>query len=159
MPITDLVVSTAILDHCESLTKAEVVYQLLLRLAAVRHLEEASVPSVLDAVMRRESMASTGIGAGIAIPHAKHAAVTHRLGIIGLCRPPVDFDSIDAEPADLILLILWPPDSPGYQSMRVPREMESLNRRLQSAEFCARLRQSTTAEDLWKNFSQSDLND
>lgn len=100
MPLTELIVSTVLFDACESLEKTEVVYQLLLRLAADGHLEVFSMPSVVDAVVR-ELMSSTGIGGGVDIPQAKHATVSHRLGIRGLCRPPVDFDSIDAEPARL----------------------------------------------------------
>ncbi len=155
MSLSDLFVSTAILDDSRSLDKKEVIHRLLLKLAADGHLDQASVPSVLDGVMRRESLASTGIGRGIAVPHTKHPAINRRLGILGLCRPPVDFDSIDAEPVDLVFLILAPPDSLGYQSMRVPRDVEKLTRRLRSAKFCERLRQSKTAEELWEIISQS----
>ena len=155
MPLTELIVCAVILDGCESLEKTDVVSQLLVRLAADGHLEKAGVPSVLDGVMRRESLASTGVGGGIAVPHTKHPAISRRLGILGLYRPPVDFDSVDAEPVDLIFLLLTPPDSPGYQSMRVPRDVEELTRRLRSAKFCERLRQSKTAEELWEIISQS----
>lgn len=159
MSLSDLFVSTAILDDNRSHDKKEVIHQLLLQLAADGHLDEASLPSVLDGVMRRELLASTGIGGGIAIPHTKHPAISRRLGILGLCRPPVDFDSIDAEPADLIFLILAPPDSPGYQSMRVPRDVEDLHRRMRNETFCESLRESTTTEKLWEILSQPDQAD
>lgn len=159
MPLTELIVCTAILDGCESLEKTGVVHQLLVRLAADGYLDKASVPSVLDGVMRREALASTGVGGGIAVPHTKHLAINRRLGILGLCRPPVDFDSIDAEPVDLVFLILAPPDSPGYQSIRVPRDVEELHRRLRSDVFLERLRASTSAEGLREILSQADLSD
>lgn len=155
MPLTELIVGAALLDGCESLEKTDVVQQLLERLAADGYPDRASVPSVPDGVMRRESLASTGIGRGIAVPHTKHAVISRRLDILGRCRPLVDFDSADAEPVDLIILPLTPPDSPGYQSMRVPRDVEDLTRRLRSAKFCERLRQSKTAEELWEINSQS----
>ena len=92
-------------------------------------------------------------------PHTKHPAVTRRLGILGLCRTPVDFDSLDAEPVDLIFLILSPSDSPGYQSMRVPREQEQLNRRLLSTEFCDQLRQASSEVGLREILTQPVLSD
>lgn len=159
MSLSDLFVSTAILDDSRSLDKKEVIHRLLLKLAADGHLDQASVPSVLDGVMRRESLASTGIGRGIAVPHTKHPAINRRLGILGLCRPPVDFDSIDAEPVDLVFLILAPPDSPGYQSMRVPRDVEELHRRMRNETFCNKLRESTSAEELREILLQSELAD
>lgn len=155
MSLSDLFVSTAILENASSLDKKEVIHQLLLQLAADGHLDEASLPSVLDGVMRLEALASTGVGRGIAIPHTKHPAISRRLGILGLCRTPVDFDSVDVEPVDLVFLILAPPDSPGYQSMRVPRDVEELHRRMQKETFCERLRQATTREKLWEILSQS----
>ena len=157
MPLIDLIVCTAILDGCESPEKIDVVYKLLVRLAAGGHLEMSSVPSVLDAVMRRESLGSTGVGGGMAVPHAKHPAISRRMCILGLCRPSVDFDSIDAEPVDLVFLLLTPPDSPGYQSMRVPRDVEELHRRMQNETFCESLRASTSDEKLWEILSQPDL--
>ena len=159
MSITDFIVSSEILECSESSRKTEVVQQLLHRLAADGHLDPGCVPSVFDGVMRRESLGSTGIGRGVAIPHTKHPAVTRRLGILGLCRTPVDFDSLDAEPVDLIFLILSPSDSPGYQSMRVSREAEELSRRLRSEEFCDRLRQSNSDVGLWEILSQPDRAD
>ncbi len=154
MSLTDFIVGAVLLDGSASMKKTEIVQKLLDRLAADGHLDLGCVPSVLDGVMRRESLGSTGFGRGVALPHTKHPAVTRRLGILGVCRPAVDFDSIDAEPVDLIFLILAPPDSPGYQSMRVPREQEKLNRRLLSEEFCAQLRQSTSEAGLREILSQ-----
>jgi PTS system nitrogen regulatory IIA component len=157
--LADFIVSTAILECADSAGKIDVVQQLLHRLAADGHLDPGRVPLVFDGVMRRESLGSTGIGRGIAIPHTKHPGVPRRLGILGICRPPVDFDSVDGEPADLIFLILAPPDLPGYQSMRVPREMEELPRRLRSDKFCNQLRHSTTEVELREILSQSELAD
>lgn len=157
MSLADIIVSSAILECADSSGKIDVVQRLLHRLAVDGHLDSGCISSILDGVMRRESLGSTGIGRGIAIPHTKHQAVSRRLGILGICRPSIDFDSIDGEPADLIFLILAPPDSPGYQSMRVPREMEELSRRVRSDKFCNQLRQSATEVELREFLSQPDL--
>ena len=66
---------------------------------------------------------STGIGQGVAIPHAKHDTVPRLLGIVGLCRVPVNFGSIDGEPADIIALLFAPRDPQGIARERrtIPR--------------------------------------
>lgn len=158
MSLADFIVSTAILGCADSAGKIDVVQQLLHRLAADGHLDPGRVPLVFDGVMRRESLGSTGIGRGIAIPHTKHPGVSRRIGILGLCRPPVDFDSVDGEPADLIFLMLAPPDLPG-QYLRVAPEAEELSRRLLSEGFCNHLRHSTTEVELRQILSQSELAD
>ena len=75
MALTDFIVSTIILNGGPSVDKASVVQQMLMQLAADGHVTTAEVPAVLDAVMRRESLASTGIGQGVAVPHAKHDGI------------------------------------------------------------------------------------
>lgn len=72
MSITDFIVSSEILECSESSRKTEVVQQLLHRLAADGHLDPGCVPSVFDGVMRRESLGSTGIGRGVAIPPTRN---------------------------------------------------------------------------------------
>lgn len=156
MSLTDFIVSTIILDCTDTPSKPDIVQQLVQRLAADGQIDPDIVPAVVDGVLRRESLASTGIGRGIAVPHTKHPAVSRRLGILGLCRPSVDFNSIDAEPVDLIFLILSPPDLPG-QYLRVAPEAEELHRRLRSKTFCDRLRASTSAEGLREILSRTDL--
>lgn len=63
---------------------------------------------ILQAVLDRESLGSTGIGEGIAIPHAKTDAIDHVALVIGISRFPVDFDSIDGEKSRLFFLVLAP---------------------------------------------------
>ncbi len=79
---------------------------------------------VVTAVVAREELGSTGIGNGIAIPHAKHKAVTDFTGAIGRSKSGVDFGSLDGELVHLIFLLISPPDRPGDQL----RMLESLTR-------------------------------
>jgi mannitol/fructose-specific phosphotransferase system IIA component (Ntr-type) len=68
---------------------------------------------VLGAVMERESVLSTGIGFGVAIPHARSGAVRELTMVAGVCPSPVQFDSIDGEPVRLFFLIVGPEASAG----------------------------------------------
>ncbi|WP_320129408.1 PTS sugar transporter subunit IIA [uncultured Sphaerochaeta sp.] len=64
---------------------------------------------ILNAVLDRESLGSTGIGHGIAIPHAKTEAVDHVSLVVGISRIPVDFNSPDDVKSRIFFLVLAPP--------------------------------------------------
>ena len=68
---------------------------------------------VLGAVLEREAVLSTGIGFGVAIPHARSAGVSQLTMVGGVSRAPVPFDAIDGEPVRLFYLIVGPEASAG----------------------------------------------
>ena len=69
--------------------------------------------AVLGAVEEREAVLSTGIGFGVAIPHARSAQVRELSLVCGVSPSPVPFDSIDGEPVRLFFLIVGPEASAG----------------------------------------------
>ena len=69
--------------------------------------------ALLGAVQEREAGGSTGIGFGVAIPHARSAGVPELSLVCGVSPSPVPFDSIDGEPVRLFFLIVGPPASAG----------------------------------------------
>lgn len=148
MPLADIFNITAILDGGPSVAKEELVRQLATLLADAGHIPEADVPANSAAVLRREHLGSTGIGRGLAVPPAKHAAVQRPLGVLAVCRPPVWFDALDGEPVDIVALLLAPPDRPGQHLGEASRWSEGLVRRLADEEFCRRLRQARSAEEI-----------
>lgn len=84
--------------------------------ALVRRLAElapAAYDAVLKAVLERESVQSTGIGFGVAIPHGRCAAVPELTMVAGVSPSPVPFDAIDGEPVRLFFLIVGPEASAG----------------------------------------------
>ena len=64
---------------------------------------------VLDMVMRRERLGSTGISSGIAI-HAVHDDLTRTVALFAVLKTPVDFDAIDRRPVDIVCLVVGPPN-------------------------------------------------
>jgi len=91
-------------------SKEEAIREMIRRLAAFGGLPEEEIQDILAAVLVRESLASTGIGLGVAIPHARHAAVKRVMGAIGWSTQGIEFDSIDGSPVRLVILLLSPPD-------------------------------------------------
>jgi nitrogen PTS system EIIA component len=67
---------------------------------------------VLAELLKREELGSTGMGGGVAIPHARFAQVRKPLGILARLRKPLDFDAVDGEPVDIVFLLLLPEAAP-----------------------------------------------
>jgi nitrogen PTS system EIIA component len=81
-----------------------------------RHLVDRSggvYEEVLEAVQERENVLSTGIGLGVAIPHARSSGVGELSMVCGLSAVPVPYDSIDGQPVRLFFLIVGPEASAG----------------------------------------------
>jgi nitrogen PTS system EIIA component len=96
-----------------------------------RHLTERSggdFAEVLEAIEEREAVLSTGIGFGVAIPHARSSHVRELSLVCGVSRSPVPFDSIDGEPVRLFFLIVGPEASAG-QHVKVLSRIARLVRR------------------------------
>ncbi len=72
--------------------------------------EVADREALLAAILEREEIVSTGIGLGVAVPHAKIVAVTGFVVAYGRSREGIDFGSIDDEPVHHIVVIAGPPD-------------------------------------------------
>ncbi len=66
----------------------------------------SDIESLINALKEREEIMSTGIGFGIAIPHAKINAVMEMAFAIGISRRGIDFDSMDGQPVNLIILVI-----------------------------------------------------
>lgn len=156
MGLEDFIVDTAILEGGPAVGKSDVIQQLLLCLAKGQHIAESDVPSLYEAVMKREALATTGIGSGVAIPHARHASVSRYQVLLATCRRPVEFESVDAEPADILVLCLAPRDDAMRSTKEMSKQAERLMRRLANEEFRSRLRQATTPEEVMDVVKQPD---
>jgi PTS system nitrogen regulatory IIA component len=100
--------------------------QAMAEIAAVR----CGLPArtVFDAVLQRERLGSTGVGQGVAIPHARLRGIRHVVGIFARLRAPVDFEAIDGRPADLIFMLLAPEDA-GAEHLKALARVSRLLRR------------------------------
>jgi PTS system nitrogen regulatory IIA component len=104
-----------------------------------------SYPKVLEAVEEREAVLSTGIGFGVAIPHARSSAVSQLTLVCGVTPEPVPFDSIDGEPVRLFFMIVGPEASAG-QHVKVLSRIARLVRRENLRE---RLCEARSAEEFY----------
>jgi mannitol/fructose-specific phosphotransferase system IIA component (Ntr-type) len=94
-----------------SRTKNDVLRELVDLVANERNAIDAE--PILAAVRERELVLSTGIGAGIAIPHGKTPHVDQLMVAAGVAREPVDFDALDGQPVRLFFLLVGPESAAG----------------------------------------------
>jgi PTS system nitrogen regulatory IIA component len=105
MDLSDLLDVSAVMPTLRANSKKQLLQLLAEKAAAVTGLPEREV---FDTILQRERLGSTGVGNGIAIPHGKLAGVKRITGIFARMDAPVDFESLDDQPVDLVFLLLAP---------------------------------------------------
>jgi PTS system nitrogen regulatory IIA component len=105
MSLNDLVAANAILPALKVNSKKQALQELSARAAELTGLAERDV---FDTLLQRERLGSTGVGAGIAIPHGKLPKFDRLFGLFARLDRPIDFDALDGEPVDLVFLLLAP---------------------------------------------------
>lgn len=108
MHIADVIDKELIKVPLEATDKAGVLSELVGILAKDKNYTDEKREAILEAVLDREKLGSTGIGRGICIPHAKLGWITHIRLVIGISRSPIDFGSPDGEPGRIFFLVLAP---------------------------------------------------
>ena len=105
----------------------------------------------LNDVLSRESISTTGIGNGIAIPHGKSANVIETTAAIGRCDKPIEWESLDGEPVNFIVLLAVNENDRTGVHVKLLSQMA---RKLASEETCKRLVNAKTAEEITTIFSE-----
>jgi nitrogen PTS system EIIA component len=71
--------------------------------------------TILTELSKREELGSTGVGDGVAIPHARFSQIDKAFGMLVRLRQPIEFDALDGKPVDLVFLLLLPESAKGEQ--------------------------------------------
>jgi PTS system nitrogen regulatory IIA component len=101
---------------------------------------------ILDALNAREGLGSTGIGQGVAIPHARIEGIQHIFGLFVRLERPIDFAAVDAQPTDLVVLLLIPANA-GSEHLAA---LASVSRRLRDREVAQALRRIRASGELYQ---------
>jgi PTS system nitrogen regulatory IIA component len=101
-------------------------------------------PEISAALAAREALGSTGVGKGIAVPHAQLPGLASTAAFLCLLERPVDFAAIDGRPVDLVFLLLGPPQARSEHLAA----LAAATRRLREPATAEALRAATTAGDL-----------
>ncbi|MDD4940194.1 MAG: PTS sugar transporter subunit IIA [Candidatus Omnitrophica bacterium] len=152
MKIMDFLSKKAILTDIKSSKKEDVIKELVDTLIATDDIEKRCRNNLFEALMTRESLGSTAIGQGIAIPHAKSDCVSKLVAAFGVSKKGVDFDSLDGEPAYIFFLLVAPQDSAGPHLKALAR----ISRLLKDKYFRDSLRACTDEKAVIKIITQED---
>ncbi len=103
----------AVRTDVKSQNKEDVIRELVQLLVQAGAIKEKDVHKLVQTLLKREALGSTGIGHGVAIPHGKSDCVMKLVAAFGVSRAGVNFDSLDGEPVHLFFLLVAPEDSAG----------------------------------------------
>ncbi|QDZ12386.1 PTS sugar transporter subunit IIA [Devosia ginsengisoli] len=105
MELADILADRAVLCCTGVTTKRQLFEDLAERAAEITGHDAAEI---LEAIVSREELGSTGLGNGIAIPHGKVAGLKGVTALVARLDQPIDFDSVDDQPVDIVVMLLAP---------------------------------------------------
>ena len=108
MDLGDILTEDAIIGHLRASSKKQMLQAIAEHAAELTGL---SAREVFDTVLQREKLGSTGVGNGIAIPHAKFPGFDRIVGVFARLPEPIEFDALDDQPVDLVFLLMAPEDA------------------------------------------------
>jgi len=151
MEISDLLSIEAVVPKLSVTSKKQALQELAKRAHTVTGLDERRI---FDTLLERERLGTTGVGNGIAIPHGKIAELDGLYGVFARLDKPIDFDSVDEQPVDLVFLLLAP-ESAGADHLKA---LARVSRLLRDQNVCKKLRGSDNADALYSLLTDTSTN-
>jgi len=142
MELEDLVQPEGVVAHLKVTSKKQALQELSERAAKVTGLSERAI---FETLLERERLGSTGVGQGIAIPHGKLPEIGRLHGLFARLDTPIDFESVDDQPVDLIFLLLAP-EGAGADHLKA---LARISRLLRNPSVVEKLRASEDASALF----------
>ena len=112
MDIVEFLSPTEVIVNVSAPDKVRLLADLCCRAASALKLDPGRITAD---ILKREDLGSTGMGGGVAIPHARLADLKKPFGVLARLRSPIDFDAIDRQPVDIVFLLLLPTTAAGEQ--------------------------------------------
>lgn len=148
MEISDLITVDCVEANLRVTSKKQALQELSKRAAGLTGEHERAI---FDVLMERERLGTTGVGNGIAIPHGKLASVDRLYGLFARLETPIDFQSIDEQPVDLVFLLLAP-ETAGADHLKA---LARVSRLLRDENVCEKLRGTDENEALYVLLTQT----
>jgi PTS system nitrogen regulatory IIA component len=142
MPLTDLITPDAVFAALRVNSKKQVLQELATKAASLTGKPERDI---FDSLMQREKLGTTGVGDGIALPHAKLPKLEKVYGVFARLDKPIDYDSLDGTPVDLVFLLLAP-DGSGAEHLKA---LARVSRILRDAPTVDKLRATRDASAIY----------
>lgn len=152
MDLSDLIVPDAILPALKANSKKQVLQIMSEKAASLTGLDERDI---FNTIIEREKLGSTGVGNGIAIPHGKLKNIDKITGVFARLETPVDFESLDDQPVDLVFLLIAP-ENAGADHLKA---LSRIARVLRSSDMVAKLRNNYEAQALYSFLTDDSVDD
>ena len=106
MKISDLIEKNLVTVNLKSRTSESAISEIVDQLYRSRKIKDKK--QILESLLKRERLGSTGVGGGVAIPHARIAELKEAVLFVGLSKRGINFSSVDDKPVQLVVLFLTP---------------------------------------------------
>jgi PTS system nitrogen regulatory IIA component len=143
MELSDIIGSHAVLAGLKVGSKKRLLQEMAS--FAAQHDSAVSAGECLDVLQQREALGPTGMGGGVAIPHARLPGLDRVVGYFARLIKPVDFDAVDGLPVDLVFMLLAPQEA-GAEHLRA---LARVSRTLRDPNICEKLRSTADVSALY----------
>jgi PTS system fructose-specific IIA component/PTS system nitrogen regulatory IIA component len=152
MKLTEVFQPENILPDLAATRKEEAIPEMVNQLCATGTLPKAQATNVEKAMLRREELGSTGIGKGVAVPHAKVPGVKGVIGAFARSKTGVEFNSLDGQPVFLIFMLVSAPDTvePHLEALR------KITALLKLEDICSFLRRAKDRAEMISLLAEAD---
>lgn len=150
MKLTEFISKKAILPALKATDKKGSIQELVQAARKAYDGEKFVVADIVDAIVQREKIGSTGIGGGVGVPHAKLDGIKNVIGAFGRASAPLDFSAVDGQPVNLFFLIIAPPSKNEAYLKALQTVMSALKR----PNFVKFLRSAKTSRDIEEIFRE-----
>jgi PTS system nitrogen regulatory IIA component len=150
MQITDMFKKEYIIEDLKAKSKRAVLGEL--SEIFTRYHSGIQNEAMVEVLLDREKLGSTGIGDGIAIPHGKLKGLDNLVIAFGRSREGIDFDAIDGKPVHIFFLLMAPESSTGQHL----KALAKISRMLKDQEFRSSLMSAKNTEDIYQKIADKD---
>ena len=147
MRISDILTAKRVFVDINADSKRALLQEMAVKAAKSLDVDERVV---FDALLERESLGSTGLGRGIAFPHARIPNVKKVKSFFARLNSPIDFESVDEEPVDLVFLLISPEDSGADHLMA----LAAISAVMKQEDKCKKIRKAKNKDDIYAVLSK-----
>ncbi len=152
MSFADLLPENSIIFELLASTRDEVISEILTRIQENNLIREGSFDDILNKIIERENLGSTGVGNGIAVPHTKHTSFDRPILTVARSPKGVSFGALDGEPVHLFFMLL----SPDKNATDHLKALTFISTALRDEFFCKFLKNAKSIDEMDDTFKEMD---
>jgi len=142
MQISDLLSPEGVLPSLKVKDKKQLLQQLADKASQITRVPQARI---LETLIERERLGTTGVGQGIAIPHGRLTEIKKITGIFAKLETPIEYEAVDNQPVELVFMLLAP-EGAGADHLKA---LARVSRLLRNQTACDKLRKTASSEALY----------